>query len=527
MTQDVDIRLRVLAEEETAFLRHFTLNAEFAASAKGWRGLLLVPTFAALYSVCHDHAVKTGQPIGGEALEFEAVRLAESGLLSKDAVGIVEKWESWKPDNSTVAVLLERWRKHLSICARLRHADQVKQAALSGDLDTCEAADKQLESAHQAPEQFGDGSGLLSLMGDVFQNLPAPLFTFGLGYAERLLTPKVTRDSLIVFVGRAKVGKSTMLIQAACDAAAAGCRALFLTLGDDGSAAIARKIIQCEAGVVFDRKREHVPYFTCVKGATGKCPFGHGNSPMVPMPDKKYIEETQPEELVKQFPDFIPCCQCAHFGDKPDPTLWEPMIWWTEWEPERLNTPGEYKSKVLGAQNLWQAGGNIDIAYRPKGKLGVDDIARLLDVREKKTGLADEVLLLDYADLMKFGGGDADHERFRETWEGLRNLAHERDICIISATQANRTGAMLRTLTVEQVGRTKTAIDNCTAAFSLNQMPDEARHGVMRLSCMAARDGQYSVENQALCASWMMVRRPIVESIYRYERWENEERKRK
>ena len=86
---------------------------------------------------------------------------------------------------------------------------------------------------------------------------------------------------------------------------------------------------------------------------------------------------------------------------------------------------------------------------------------------------------------------------------------------------------MLRTLTVEQVGRTKTAIDNCTAAFSLNQMPDEARHGVMRLSCMAARDGQYSVENQALCASWMMVRRPIVESIYRYERWENEERKRK
>jgi hypothetical protein len=106
----------------------------------------------------------------------------------------------------------------------------------------------------------------------------------------------------------------------------------------------------------------------------------------------------------------------------------------------------------------------------------------------------------------------------RAVWEELRNISAERDMLILAVTQANRSGGIIETQTMETVGRTKTAVDNCTTAFSANQTAAERSMGVMRISVMAAREFKFAPEHQAMCCSWLHVQDPFAESFHCYRK---------
>ena len=155
------------------------------------------------------------------------------------------------------------------------------------------------------------------------------------------------------------------------------------------------------------------------------------------------------------------------------------------------------------------------------GKLTPSDVDRLLDTLDVRENFVPSVVIIDYVDLMRQEDGrrnDKDHDGMRRLWENLRNISKRRDILVITVTQSNRAGFGEESMTLQNLGRTKTGADNCTAFYAINQTFDEHRAGLFRLSCLVARAGHYDPEHQALCYSWLAVQNPFMYSAFVFKR---------
>jgi hypothetical protein len=159
-------------------------------------------------------------------------------------------------------------------------------------------------------------------------------------------------------------------------------------------------------------------------------------------------------------------------------------VWWAFSEP-----PQAVDRKTFDILPGWFEN-NLDIRYVKKGRCAVADVEATCD--------GFDAVIVDYADMMRFTSDrDADFERFQAVWEDLRNLAHDRKIAIISATQANRGGAGAVTQNVNTLGRTKTVGDNATSVIGINQTKPEKTRKIIRLNDIVAREFDYSEERHA------------------------------
>ena len=478
-------------------------------------GLSAVKALDWLAPFCRDYARKYGQAPGADVLPYAeaAVRACE---LPPDALGFFAAASKSVPKNT--AALVSRARKHYHLLARQRHADRVQAAVMSDDEDGIAEADAELRTHTIGSAKWGDGRSVLDKSGnaDMFETMPKPIIRLP-GHVGNLLNRGLTRDALVVGVASAKIGKTATMARISFAGGMAGLQGLYVTIGDDKEPRIRRRLYSCFTGRPVGGEYEEaavVPLVVCKRGARGECKRCSGTA-LAPFPADKVFAETEPEELLAKYPDFVPCRDCWRNGkaDHPD---FDAMVWWTKDEAIPL-TPEEADGETDAMGAIFRTG-DVHVVYRPKSVLTTEALEDMLDRRADKYGRADDFVTVDYPDMMKLPGGREDHEQMRAVWEQLRNIAAERDMLILAVTQANRSGGIIETQTMETVGRTKTAVDNATCAFSLNQTAGERSAGVMRLSIMAAREFKFAPEHQAMCCSWLHVQDPFAESFHVYRK---------
>ena len=163
-------------------------------------------------------------------------------------------------------------------------------------------------------------------------------------------------------------------------------------------------------------------------------------------------------------------------------------------------------------------GGSLKVTYRPKGVLSFQGLCDLYNRRADKNGYRDDVIVLDYLEMMKFPSGREDFEQLRTLSELLRNFTTENDCLLYTFLQGNRLGGTIETQTMDSVGRCKWVLDNCTAGFGINQTPLERAMGLTRINQMAGREFKFSPEHQAMCCSWLHVQDPFAESFHVYRK---------
>ena len=92
----------------------------------------------------------------------------------------------------------------------------------------------------------------------------------------------------------------------------------------------------------------------------------------------------------------------------------------------------------------------LEIKRFPTGALTMDGLEAFLDGNERLYGFTPDVLLLDYADLMKL-----DYKNLRtstgEIYKELRRIAVERNIALVTASQSNRLGEDSRVITLKHL----------------------------------------------------------------------------
>lgn len=137
---------------------------------------------------------------------------------------------------------------------------------------------------------------------------------------------------------------------------------------------------------------------------------------------------------------------------------------------------------------------NLIIKSFPTGSLTINALRAYLDALESMKRFTPDIILLDYADLMRV---DAANYRISlgNLYKELRGLAVERNVAISTASQANREGSTAKVIGDTHVAEDYSKIAICDAAYSYNQTRDERDLKLARLYVLAGRNDKdrYSV----------------------------------
>ena len=140
---------------------------------------------------------------------------------------------------------------------------------------------------------------------------------------------------------------------------------------------------------------------------------------------------------------------------------------------------------------------NLIIKEFPTSSLAVRELDSYLDMLERVKGFIPDIIIVDYADLLRLEGNDK-RIATGEIYKNLRGLAMSRNVAIATATQTNR-GALNKRLVSEiDVSEDYSKIQTADCVITLNKTDAERELGLARLYVTAARD---DVDKMEICIS--------------------------
>lgn len=132
--------------------------------------------------------------------------------------------------------------------------------------------------------------------------------------------------------------------------------------------------------------------------------------------------------------------------------------------------------------------GKFIIHEFPSGSMRVSDLRRLLE-RYKAKGTVFDLVVLDYADLMSPERiTDNSQENSKSVYVGLRGLAMQEDIALLTATQTNREGAKKTVATATDVAEDFNKVRIADILISINKSDEERNLNQARLFFAACRN---------------------------------------
>lgn len=194
----------------------------------------------------------------------------------------------------------------------------------------------------------------------------------------------------------------------------------------------------------------------------------------------------------------------------------------TGWGNKRvpITKPKEYKVP-LDAKRAWEAckaltqrfnQSYFHIQAHPAGMFSVENIRTTIIDMACRDWLPD-ICVIDYADILAPPSGTKRYDlrdRINESWIQMRSLASEFHMLVATATQATRAAQKADVLRLEHLSDDKRKAAHPTAIYGLNQTDQEKEDQVMRINCMARREGEFSVRRCIHIAQCLPLGNPCV-----------------
>lgn len=139
--------------------------------------------------------------------------------------------------------------------------------------------------------------------------------------------------------------------------------------------------------------------------------------------------------------------------------------------------------------------GRVDILEVPTGSFKPMQLRRILDKQMAK-GIQYDMVVPDYADIMAPDEKSSDAiENSKSVWIGLRAIAQEYNIAMLTATQANRDGAKAETTKDTDVAEDFNKVRIADLMISINRTEQERKRNQARLFLAASRNqaGEVSI----------------------------------
>lgn len=152
---------------------------------------------------------------------------------------------------------------------------------------------------------------------------------------------------------------------------------------------------------------------------------------------------------------------------------------------DMLNSDGKidpnFIKNVLAKPHKQEKGTLLFKRYTPN-TLTIDGLRQCIDASERQKGLKLDVVVLDYADLMRTSKkSDNEAVQGEELFQNLSKLAQEENVILITGTQLNRSAGSQEVMTLESIEGSYRKINTTAFAGTLNGTKEERDGGFMRI----------------------------------------------
>lgn len=305
-----------------------------------------------------------------------------------------------------------------------------------------------------------------------------PLIKFP-GIFGSFINNQLCKDSFVAFLAPEKRGKSFWLVELAYQGYIQGRNVAFFQCGDlSERQQHLRFLTRLTEKIIGEEKTILVPVLDCLKNQNGICPKMKNNMINWDI-ELQTIDDLQ--ELFEEYKEHIICSNltCNNF----EGAFWYHYRKLNSLTIDNFRIPGNRENK-------------IKISCHPSRILRVKDIEFYLDEWKERDNFVPEIIVIDYADLLRAETRDKLRLQQDEIWKDLRGLSLKNNCCLITATQANAESYNKKRLNLSNFSESKNKYAHVTAFFGINQTEEEKIKGVQRISKLLLRNDLFNIREE-------------------------------
>ena len=347
------------------------------------------------------------------------------------------------------------------------------------------------------------------------------------GAVGELLNRHMVPGGFLSLLGAEKRGKSWILLYLQMMAAAQRVPTLQFHCGD-----MTEEDVTARVGIYLTRRSNDMDYcgeiampvLDCAKSQSGECTgtglvWPNQENPGERKSRNKDKAEAEPDAiwdldsirgLLKDNKNYTPCTECRRNGTRD----YKGTVYWKlrpKIDPLTAFDQKEAYKDFIERHRLSKLARPLMAEY-PTFVLSISEMRAILEER-KAAGNLPKIVLIDYADLLRQESKDP-RLSAHMIWGGLRGLASEFGILIVTVTQTNKEGLMTQLLDESNFSESKTKNAHVTALFGLNQTPKEKEMGILRINTILARGAKFNKRRAVAVLQCLEIGQPIMGSYW-------------
>jgi replicative DNA helicase len=226
-----------------------------------------------------------------------------------------------------------------------------------------------------------------------------------------------------------------------------------------------------------------IPVFDCLKNQNRKCtqnPIRVGSGCLL-------VDGKRPPMSSSLGMKHKVCTACIGTDDF-EPTTWYESINKDAWERNNVN------DRINKYKKLYSH--FCQMHCFPRFSASVNDIKNVIDSWHKNLNFFPDVIIIDYADILKASSKSVGFEKEDEVWMELARIASELNCMVVTATQITRAAMGEKKQKEEHISKWIGKLAHVDMWISLDQESEEKERHLVRLGILEHRHKNFNKEKE-------------------------------
>lgn len=293
------------------------------------------------------------------------------------------------------------------------------------------------------------------------------------------------RDWLVAILAPMKRGKSFFLMEVAFRAFMNHKKVVFFSLEMSEKRVEKRLLRRVTAHGKIEGEYLY-PCFDCEYNQNGECERVERTNKI------KLLNDLGNKPVFKKDMKYKPCTACRGTSHYKVST----------WYIIKKRDKQSMQKSVRKANSLTKMyGDNFRLKSYPAGTANINDLISALDHLEYSEGFIPDVIVVDYADILKAEDSRLIDPRAKadSTWIKLKGLADSRHCLVVTASQGTRKSIDKKSISQTDVAEDIRKLAHLDVMYGLSQTQEEKAESIMRVSVLAHRDEDANEAQQVIC----------------------------
>jgi len=340
-----------------------------------------------------------------------------------------------------------------------------------------------------------------------FESFSSPFFTYP-GALGQVFNNQFSPATFVTLLAPPKRGKTWWLDELAFRAHRARNRVALFQIGDLSEEQQIRRLHVRLSGRSYDPQYcgpMLVPILDCAHNQSDECDSPERVCEFGVITDKEKGEAIDWE--VANSGGYCVCTVCK----KNSPRDFKGAVWYKQ---RPAVSPLTWREGILAGEKwMRQQAGNNDFRVVCRSRMNTTELRSILDIWNGR-GWRPHVIVIDYLDLLELSTNLDVRHRINETWRQVRQMSIDFDCCVVGATQSDAGGMEAKSLGTGNFSENVRKWDHVTAAYGINQTPEEKRKKIVRIAPLLGREGLFDTRVQATVLQCLEIGRPYLGSYF-------------